>query len=48
VIQECLHRLQAIGLHNAYITGYSLEAVGLYGSMGAVDEVKSFVYESAA
>jgi GNAT superfamily N-acetyltransferase len=48
VIQECLYRLQEMGLHNAYITGYSLEAVGLYGSLGAVDEVKSFVYESAS
>ena len=48
VIQECLYRLQDIGIHNAYITGYSLEAVGLYGSMGAVDEVRSFVYETAA
>jgi GNAT superfamily N-acetyltransferase len=45
VIQECLYRLQNIGIHNAYITGYSLEAVRLYGSMGAVDEIKAFNYE---
>jgi len=45
VIQECLYRLRDMGLHNAYITGYSPEAVALYASLGAVDETKSFVYE---
>lgn len=45
VIQECLYRLKEIGIHNAYITGYSPEAVALYGSLGAMDEVKAFVYE---
>jgi GNAT superfamily N-acetyltransferase len=48
VIQECLYRLQQIGIHNAYITGYSPEAVALYGSLGAVDEVRSFIYEATA
>jgi predicted GNAT family acetyltransferase len=48
VIQECLYRLRDMGLHNAYITGYSPEAVALYGSLGAVDEIKSFVYETIA
>lgn len=47
-IQECLYRLKAMGLHNAYITGYSREAIGLYGSLGAVDEVKSFYFEVPA
>ena len=45
VIQECLYRLKAIGMYDAYITGYSPEAIGLYGSLGAVDEVKAFVHE---
>jgi GNAT superfamily N-acetyltransferase len=45
VIQECLYRLKNMGIHNAYITGYSPEALGLYGSLGAVDEVRDFVYE---
>jgi len=36
-----------MGIHHAYITGYSPEAVTLYGSLGAVDETKSFVYEKA-
>jgi GNAT superfamily N-acetyltransferase len=45
VIQECLCRLKDLGLANAYITGYSQAAMALYGSLGAVDEVKSFVYE---
>ena len=45
VIQECLYRLKAIGIHNAYITGYSPQALALYGSLGAVDEVKALVYE---
>ena len=44
-VQECLYRLRAMGIHNAYITGYSPEAVSLYGSLGAIDEVRSFVYE---
>jgi GNAT superfamily N-acetyltransferase len=46
VIQECLYRLRDMGLHNAYITGYSPEAVALYGSLGAVDEIRSFAYET--
>jgi GNAT superfamily N-acetyltransferase len=45
VIQECLYRLKDMGIHNAYITGYSPQAVALYGSLGAVDEVRSSVYE---
>ncbi len=47
-IQECLYRLKAMGIYNAYITGYSREAIRLYGSLGAVDEVKSFYYEVPA
>jgi ribosomal protein S18 acetylase RimI-like enzyme len=47
VIQECLARLRAMGLRNAYITGYSPEALALYGSMGAVDESVGFVYSAA-
>jgi GNAT superfamily N-acetyltransferase len=45
VIQECLYRLKEMGMRSAYITGYSLEAIALYGSLGAVDESKSFVFE---
>lgn len=48
VIQECLYRLKDIGIHNAYITGYSPEALALYASLGAVDEVKAFYYEMNA
>ncbi len=48
VIQECLYRLKDMGIHSAYITGYSPEALALYGSIGAVDEVKAFFYEMAA
>lgn len=44
VIQECLRRLREMGLRNAYITGYSPEAIALYGSMGPVEEFKEFVY----
>ena len=44
-IHECLYRLKDMGIHNAYITGYSQAAIALYGSIGAVDEVKSFFYE---
>ena len=46
VIQECLYRLRDIGIHNTYITGYSPGAIALYGSLGAVDECGSFVYEA--
>lgn len=48
VIQECLYRLQNMGIHNAYITEYSSEALALYASLGAVDEVKAFFYEKNA
>ena len=44
-IQECLYRLKDMGIHKAYITGYSPQALALYGSLGAVDEVKAFLYE---
>jgi GNAT superfamily N-acetyltransferase len=47
-IQECLYRLKAMGIHNAYITGYSEAAIALYGSIGAIDEVKNFYYEIPA
>jgi hypothetical protein len=48
IIQEWLYRLKAMGLYHACITGYSREAIGLYGCIGAVDEVKSFDYEVPA
>lgn len=44
---ECLYRLKAIGLRNAYITGYSQAAIALYGSMGHIDEFRSYIYETA-
>lgn len=48
VIQECLRRLHQIGLRSAYITGYSPEAIALYGSLGAVDESEAFVYGASS
>lgn len=45
VIQECLYRLQDMGLRRAYITGYSPEAIALYGSLGALAESKAFIYK---
>ena len=47
-IQECLYRLKNMGIHNAYITGYSEAAIALYGSLGSIDEVKNFYYEVSA
>lgn len=44
VIQECLSRLQAMGLKKAYILGYSPEAISLYGSLGAKEELTSWTY----
>lgn len=45
VIQECLYRLKEMGLRGAYITGYSKAAIALYGSMGAAEEERAYVYE---
>lgn len=47
VIQECLDRLRAMGIRSVYITGYSDAAIALYGSLGAVAETCSFIYESS-
>lgn len=44
-IQECLYRLKEMGLRTAYITGYSPAAIALYGSLGAVGEMRCFVYQ---
>jgi GNAT superfamily N-acetyltransferase len=48
VIQECLDRLRQMGMRTAYITGYSPEAIALYGSLGAAEESRSLIYEAAA
>lgn len=45
VIQECLRRLREMGMRSAYITGYSPEAIALYGSMGSEDETRGFVFK---
>ncbi len=45
VVQECLYRLRSMGIQKAYITGYSEAAINLYASLGASQEMKSFVYE---
>ena len=45
VTLECMYRLKELGIRNAYITGYSQAAIGLYGSMGHADEFRSFIYE---
>ena len=44
-IQECLYRLRDMGIRSAYITGYSEAAIALYGSLGAVEETKMYVFE---
>jgi len=44
---ECMYLLKEIGIRNAYITGYSPAAIGLYGSIGHADEFRSFIYETA-
>jgi ribosomal protein S18 acetylase RimI-like enzyme len=44
VIQECLTRLRAMGLCRAYITGYSIEAISLYGSLGAEGEMQAYTW----
>ena len=44
VIQECLYRLRDMGLRRAYITGYSPEAIALYGSLAAKEGAESLIY----
>jgi GNAT superfamily N-acetyltransferase len=46
VIQDCLYRLQAMGIRRAAITGYSEGAVALYSSLGASREEVNYVYQS--
>ncbi len=48
VILECLRRLREMGLRRAYITGYSPEAIALYGSLGAKEESISLIYRQSA
>jgi GNAT superfamily N-acetyltransferase len=45
VIQECLYRLQEIGLRNAYIAGYSPEAIGLYASLGESETIPNLIFK---
>jgi ribosomal protein S18 acetylase RimI-like enzyme len=47
VTQECLHRLRALGLGTAYITGYSPEAIALYGALSPAEPLTSFVYAAS-
>jgi GNAT superfamily N-acetyltransferase len=44
VIQECFSRLRDMGLERAYITGYSLEAIALYGSLGAQEQSERLLH----
>ena len=41
---KCLVRLRDMGLRRAYITGYSPEAIALYGSLGAKEGAESLIY----
>jgi ribosomal protein S18 acetylase RimI-like enzyme len=45
VIRECMVRLRDMGMRDAYITGYSPEAIGLYRSLGSASELRALVYE---
>jgi GNAT superfamily N-acetyltransferase len=45
VIQECLRRLRDMGLQRAHISGYSPEAIALYGSLGAKEQTESLIYQ---
>jgi GNAT superfamily N-acetyltransferase len=46
VVQECLYRLRDMYLERAYITGYSREAIGLYGSLGAQHRTERLLYKT--
>lgn len=45
VIQEGLYRLRDMGMRWARITGYSPEAIGLYGSLGSKERTESLIYK---
>jgi len=45
VIQACLARLREIGIQEAFITGYSEEAINLYNSLGAMERTESLIYK---
>ncbi|MEW5826333.1 MAG: GNAT family N-acetyltransferase [Candidatus Bipolaricaulota bacterium] len=47
VVVECLHRLRVMGIERAAITGYGPGAVALYRSLGAAEEMTSYVYSRA-
>ena len=47
VIADCLIRLRDMGLRKAYIMGYSQAAIDLYGSLGATEAMRAYVYEKA-
>jgi len=44
-IQECLHRLKAMGMLKTTITGYSEAAVGLYKSLDPQKQTELFIYK---
>ena len=44
IVLKCLVRLRDMGLRRAYITGYSPEAIALYGSLGAEEGTESLIY----
>lgn len=45
VIQACLALLREMGYRQAFITGYSEEAINLYNSLGAVKRTESLIYK---
>ena len=45
VIQECLVRLKTMGIIQAHITGYSSEAIALYGSLSEGNQSEYMIYK---
>lgn len=45
VIQECLYRLRDMGMRQAFLSGYSPEAIALYDSLGHTEELSCSTYE---
>jgi ribosomal protein S18 acetylase RimI-like enzyme len=45
LIQECLFRLQEMGLHKAYIAGYSPQAISLYASIGQSETTTNLIFK---
>jgi ribosomal protein S18 acetylase RimI-like enzyme len=45
VIQECMIRLQAMGMKKAHIVGYGEGAISLYSALRPFDQTEYYIYK---